>query len=99
MYSFGFINHANLVIQIPVGSVKDAATGAEVNLVRLVTSSKLPLWKKMEAYNCMDFPGLEADLRQNFITFSVGKDHLEALLNSFKGYFSSHMTWTLKVDL
>lgn len=89
MYSFGFINHANLVIQIPVGSVKDAATGAEVNMVRLATSSKLPLWKKMEAYNCMDFPGLEAELRQDFITFSVGKDHLEALLTLSKGTFQA----------
>lgn len=33
-YSFGFISPVNLIIQSPAGNVKDAATGAKVNMVR-----------------------------------------------------------------
>lgn len=74
----------NLVIQNPAGKIiKDAATGAERNMVRLVTSSKLPLWKKkLEACNQVHFPGLDMELRQAF-TFSEGQDHLQTSPNSF----------------
>lgn len=88
-----FINHVSLIIRNPAGNAKDAATGAEGNMVRWAMSSKLLFWKKkLEAHNCVDFPGLEAGLRQAFILFSGGKDPLETLPNSCEVYFSTHMT-------
>lgn len=47
----------------------------------------------------MDAPELEAELGRAFIAFSVGKDHLEILLNSFERYFSIHMTYNIKLNL
>lgn len=67
---FGFVNHVNLVIQNLADHVKDAAAGAEANS------------EELEAHSHLDFPGLEVELRAAFITFSVGRDHLEILLNS-----------------
>lgn len=59
-------------------------------MVRLATSSKLPLWKKkLEARNYMYFPGPDMELKQAF-TFSAGKDHLETWLNSCSVLFNPH---------
>lgn len=84
---FSFVSHVNLDIHSPAGNVKDAALRAEGNMGRLA-SSKLSLWmKSSEAHNYVDFSGLEAGLRQAFITFFVGKDHLETLSITFKSTF------------
>ena len=93
LYIFSFISHVNLDIHSLAGTVKDTATRAEGNMGRLAVSSKLSLWKKSsEAHNYVDFSGLEAGLRQAFITFFVGKDHLETLSSTFQEYFLAHVT-------
>lgn len=56
--------------------------------------------KKLEEYSYMHFAAVEELLRQRlFITFSAGKSYPETLRNSFEGYFSTHVTSKLKVDL
>lgn len=78
----------NFDIHSPASNVKDAAPRAEGNMGRLAVSSELSLWmKSSKPHNYVDFSGLEAGLRQAFITFSVGKDHLETLSVTFKSTF------------
>ena len=66
----------NLDTDNPEGNVKDAATGAEVNLGRLTVSSMLSLRKKnLEQHDYVGFSGLEAELGQTFITFYRQRSH------------------------
>lgn len=63
---------------IPAGTAKGAA-GAEVRS------------EEREAHHYLDFPGLEAESRAAFATFSVGRD-LEMLLNSLFNRFKTGLT-------